>query len=305
MRDFSIGVDLGGTNLKVGLVDNSGIIIDKIETKTIAEREYELILEDIKNLILNLIDRNNLNISNFFCVGIAIPGKIDSQKRKVIYSCNLPSLNNIYIEEKIKKVIDLKVFIENDAVCAALGENFYGSSKNYDKSFLVTIGTGIGGGFIYNKKNFLGTEIGHHVINFDKNAEKCSCGRKGCWEAYSSANALVKFFNREKEFLNLKIKEAKDIFELADKKDNYKLRYIIKEYYKNLATGLVNIINIFSPEILLIGGGISRRGENLLSMIKKTIIENVYDKETNTKIKLAKLKNDAGIIGASLLHKYF
>ena len=191
---YYIGVDLGGTNIAVGIVNENGDLLRKDSVPTGADREADLIIKDMAALCKKLIDEQGLTVSDIEYAGIATPGTADSDRGVVVYANNLPFLN-YPLADKLKKFLGVKkVLIENDANAAAKGEASCGAAKGFKDSVMITLGTGLGGGIIIDNKvysgfNYAGAELGHIVIEL--NGKPCSCGRKGCWEAYSSATGLI------------------------------------------------------------------------------------------------------------------
>ena len=315
---YTIGVDLGGTNIAIGLCDENLNMIDKGSVPTLADREGELIIRDMANLAAEIIKRNNLTVSDIASVGIATPGAANSKTGVVEYANNLPFLN-FPIAEIFKKYLPVeKVLIANDANAAALGEALAGAAKGTKNSVMITLGTGVGGGVIIDGKifdggiNCAGAELGHIVIV--AGGRQCSCGRRGCWEAYSSATGLS---NMTKEKMNeLKLKGISSLlFEEEDKDGKVSARtafnamkrgdkygaMIVDEYIKYLAEGITNIINIFQPEILTIGGGVCNEKEYLTKPLLEIVESEQYTRNNmnKTKVVTAVLGNDAGIIGAA------
>ena len=315
---YTIGVDLGGTNIAIGLCDENLNMIDKGSVPTLADREGELIIRDMANLAAEIIKRNNLTVSDIASVGIATPGAANSKTGVVEYANNLPFLN-FPIAEIFKKYLPVeKVLIANDANAAALGEALAGAAKGTKNSVMITLGTGVGGGVIIDGKifdggiNCAGAELGHIVIV--AGGRQCSCGRRGCWEAYSSATGLS---NMTKEKMNeLKLKGISSLlFEEADKDGKVSARtafnamkrgdkhgaMVVDEYIKYLAEGITNIINIFQPEILTIGGGVCNEKEYLTKPLMEIVESEQYTRNNmnKTKVVTAVLGNDAGIIGAA------
>lgn len=314
---YYIGIDLGGTNIAAGLVDENGKILKKASVPTNAKRPADEIIKDMADLCRRIADDCGVKIQDIEYAGIATPGTADSKNGVVIYANNLPFLN-YPIAEKLEKCLGVKkVLIENDANAAAKGEAACGASRGCENSVMITLGTGLGGGIIINKKiysgfNFAGAELGHVVIEY--NGRKCTCGRKGCWEAYSSATGLI---NMTKDKLN----ETKDTimwdmcgsidrvsgrtaFDAMRKGDKAACE-VVDKYIGYLGAGIVNMINIFQPEVLVIGGGICNEKEYLTNPLMKIVETEQYSRNNEeskkTKIKIAELGNDAGIIGAAML----
>ncbi len=310
---YYLGVDLGGTNIVVGLLNENYEIISKKSTETLRERGSDEILKDIARLCIETIDENNIKKEDVRWIGVGSPGTCDSANGVVIYANNI-KFDNVNVRKAIQKYIDLPVYIGNDANCAAYGEFFAGAGKGTKNTSMITLGTGVGGGFIVEGKiiegsHFAGAEIGHTVISVD--GRPCSCGRKGCFEAYCSATALIDMANEmadttDKTTLhklnenNKKNTTAKMVFDCFDAGDEY-ISEVVNTYYTYLSEGITNIINTFDPEVIVIGGGVSGRGEKLTEPLIKKIKERVYGGELKVEIKIAELGNDAGIVGAGLL----
>ena len=312
---YYIGVDLGGTNIAVGIVNENGELLRKGSVPTGANREADLIIKDMAELCKKLIAEEGLSVSDIEYAGIATPGTADSDTGIVTYANNLPFLN-YPLAAKLQEFLGVKkVLIENDANAAAKGEAACGAAKGFKNSVMITLGTGLGGGIIIDNKvysgfNHAGAELGHIVIEL--NGKPCSCGRKGCWEAYSSATGLI---NMTKD----KLASTKDtvMHEMVEKdgkvsgrtafdamrKGDKAAKEVVDEYIYDLAMGITNIINIFQPEVLVIGGGICNEGEALTKPLKEKVFAETYSKDDipNTEIKIASLGNDAGIIGAAVL----
>lgn len=313
---YYIGIDLGGTNIAAGITDEKGRILIKDSVPTLADREPDMITRDIADLALDLVRRFGITLADIRYIGIATPGIANRARGSVDYACSLP-FRNYPLVKKLQDMSGIKrAYIENDANAAALGEAMCGAARNCDNSVMITLGTGVGGGCIIDRKvysgfNFCGPELGHIVIVHG--GRECSCGRRGCWETYSSATGLIR---STKE----KLAETKDTvmwdiiggdlakvngrtaFTAARQGDKAALE-VVEEYEKYLADGIVNIINIFQPEVLSIGGGISGEGDYLLKPVLDIVNAEDYarDSTSRTKIKIAELGNNAGIIGAAML----
>ncbi len=316
---YTIGIDLGGTNIAVGVVDENYRIVKKGSVPTGADRAPELIVDDMAKLVLDLIAECGLKLEDVESAGIASPGTVNCARGTVEYANNLP-FRAFPICSMLREKTGLKkVFIDNDANAAALGEAVAGAAKGTKDSVFITLGTGVGGGFIIDGKiysgfNYAGAELGHIVIVYD--GEPCSCGRKGCWEAYSSATALIRMtkkkMNEDKSSKmwaaadsKLENVNGKTAFAAAREGDAAG-QAVVDEYISYLACGLTNILNIFQPEIISIGGGISNEKSNLIDPLVKLIREQEYGAKSGvdrpfTQIKIAELRNDAGIIGAAAL----
>lgn len=315
---YTIGVDLGGTNIAIGLCDEGLNIIDKGSVPTRAERESELIVKDMARLALDIIERNKLTPADIEYVGIASPGTVNSDTGVVEYSNNI-KMKDFPLVEIFKKYFPTeRVYIANDANAAALGEALAGAAKGSPSSVMITLGTGVGGGIIIDGKifaggiNSAGAELGHTVIV--AGGRQCSCGRRGCFEAYSSASALTAMTNEKMHELKLKgipsllfdeeeadgRVSARTAFNAMKRGDAYG-KLIVDEYIEYLAVGITNVINIFQPHVLTIGGGVCNEKENLTVPLIKLAEREQYtrDNKNKTKIVTAALGNDAGIIGAA------
>lgn len=310
---YYMGIDLGGTNIAVGITNDKWEIIYKSSVKTNTE-EPEKMVKDMTDLALSVSKNANIPLSEIKSVGIGIPGALNSKEGVVVYANNL-NLRDFHIVEEFHKYIDKPVYISNDANVAALGEAVAGGAKDCESAVVVTLGTGVGGGIILNGKIWegyksTGAEIGHTVINVD--GEQCTCGRKGCWEAYSSATALIRDTKRaiEKNPDSVMTKMAekdgkvsgKTAFAAAREGDKA-AQAVVDNYIKYLAEGLANITNLIAPEVILLGGGVSHEGDNLLVPLIAETKKRMYGggRVKHSEIRLASLGNDAGIIGAAAL----
>ncbi|MBQ4091251.1 MAG: ROK family protein [Clostridia bacterium] len=316
---YRIGIDLGGTNIAAAIVSQDFKIIKKKHVPTGAHREASLIMDDMAKLCRDVCAEAGVTISDIEAIGIASPGVANHDDGIVEYSCNLPFRKFPICAELSKRLGIDNIHVENDANAAAWGEAVAGAAKGTRDSVMITLGTGVGGGVIIGGKvfsgfNYAGTELGHIVI--EVNGKPCGCGRRGCWEAYSSATGLV---NMTKEKIaECEQKGRKTVMtELVKKhgKVNGRIAFeaqragdaaaqeVIDTYSLYLASGLTSMINIFQPEVLSIGGGISGEGEELIKLVIDTIHKEQYGSGfvEPTKVCIAKLGNDAGIIGAAFL----
>ena len=308
---YYVGIDLGGTNIVAGVVDENYNIISKASTKTNCPRPEKEIADDMAKMALQAVKNANLEISNIEWIGIGTPGIANSATGIIERANNLGFVNTPMVKY-IKETIDKPVFIENDANAAAYGEFVAGAAKEARNAICVTLGTGvIIDGKIYSGSNYAGAEIGHTVIEVD--GAECSCGRKGCFEAYSSATGLIRMSKEAMEknpdsIMNKMAQEkggkvtARTSFD-AMRAGDKSAKEVVDKYIKYLAAGITNTINIFQPDILCIGGGVCNEGDPLLLPVK-TLVENedfAKNSEKRTEIVIAKLGNDAGIIGAAFL----
>lgn len=313
---YRIGIDFGGTNIAVGLVDENMTIIAKESRPTNKGRSVDLMVKDMADICISLLNKVGGTLNHVESIGIASPGTINSLTGEVECYHGM-SLDHYPMVKLLSGYLDgyKNIKIANDANAAALGEVMAGAAKGAKEAIMVTLGTGVGGGIIINGKiyegfNFSAAEIGHIVI--EKDGLPCPCGRHGCWEQYSSATGLIRMTKEAMEenkdsalwkvcpdINNVNGKTVFDGVELGDQT----AKKVLDKYYSYLACGLANMINIFQPQILVIGGGICGQGENLRAPIEKLVMDEQYAKTTahKTQIAIASLGNDAGIIGAALL----
>lgn len=316
---YTIGIDLGGTNIAAGIVDENMNIAAKESVPTKMPRSAEEIISDMASLAVKIAGDLKISMDEVKWIGIGTPGTANCETGIVEYSCNL-DFKNVPLVSLMEEKTGKKVFIENDANAAAYGEFKAGAAKGSKSAIAITLGTGIGGGIILNGRilhgfNFAGAELGHTVIV--QNGRECGCGRKGCWEAYASATGLANLtkgsMNAHKDSAMWKIANGdtknvngKTAFDAMRAGDDAGSK-VVDEYIKYLGCGLVNVINIFQPEVLCIGGGICKEGDNLLRPLSKIIEKERYSKysKNQTKLCVAKLGNDAGIIGAALIGELY
>lgn len=314
---YHLGIDLGGTNIVAGVIDDSYKIIAKAELKTAAPRPEADICDTMADAAKKALAKAGISIDEVSYVGIGVPGAVDKSTGIIEYSSNL-GFHNWEIVKMMNERLNKPVYIENDANCAAYGEYLAGSAKGTENAIAITLGTGVGGGIIINGKiysgsNFAGAEIGHMVIV--RNGRSCPCGRKGCFEAYASATGLinltkdaVKQENPKNSYIlkslngNLDKINGATAFNAMRAGDKVGAS-VVKDYISYLACGVTNIINIFQPDILCIGGGISHEGNYLLKPLINIIEKERYTKHNDkqTKICIASLGNDAGLMGAAFL----
>ena len=312
---YYVGIDLGGTNIAAGVVNENYEIIAKASTKTNCPRPASEIAEDMAKTAIEAVKNASLTMDQIEWIGIGTPGIADNANGVIVYSNNL-GFDNVPMAEYIHKYIDKPVYIENDANAAAYGEFVAGAAKGSVNAVCVTLGTGVGGGIIidgkiYSGSNMAGAELGHTII--EVNGPQCTCGRKGCFEVYSSATGLIRMskeaMEADKNSVMWKLAEEKngkvtartsfDAMRAGDKT----AKAVVDNYITYLAAGITNIINIFQPDVLCIGGGVCNEGDTLLLPVKELVKKEVYTRTLakNTDIVIAKLGNDAGIIGAAFL----
>lgn len=295
-----IGIDIGGTDTKIGLIDIHQKILASETIKTDASRSPEDVIGDIGRSALQLLEAQGIAMDQCVGVGIGVPGTVDRKNGIVRYSNNI-KWENVELVREMGKYLPLPTRIANDADCAALGEVVAGAGKECQDVIMITLGTGVGGGIIldgniYEGKGIGGSELGHMVIV--ENGEPCTCGRRGCLEAYASATALVREAKKSTGY----ILTPQEIFAGAGQGDRL-LKDVVDTYIRRLGIGIVNIVNIFRPQMVLIGGGISGQGESLTRPLKEIVRENCFggDKGQIPEIEIATLGNEAGMIGAASL----
>lgn len=311
---YYVGIDLGGTNIKAGVVDSDGVMLNKASIKTNAERSMEEIIYDMGKLALQVIKDANLKVSDINAIGIGSPGTPDNEAGVLVFANNLPFVM-APMRKLIREVVDLPVYIDNDANCAGMAEAVAGAAKGVKDSVTITLGTGIGAGVIVNGRiysgfNQAGSEFGHTVLV--SGGLQCSCGRKGCFERYGAASALTRMTEEAakahpESCLSDVIAEeghpnAKAAF-IAMRRGDEIAKQVIDEYTDYLADGLANAINTFMPEILVIGGGVCNEGDPLLIPLKEKTMSRPYfgPGVKKTEIRLAMMGNDAGIVGAAMM----
>ena len=308
-KKYYIGIDLGGTFIKGGVVSKKGELLLTSQVETQADKGPDCVAKNIITVINNLIRGFSLNKTDIIGVGLGLPGIVDCEKGIAVCSHNL-NFDNYPIVEKIEKEVNLTVKIANDANLAALGESLFGYSKGCKNVVMLTLGTGVGGGAIIDGKmllgnNSAGAEFGHSVIVY--NGNQCNCGRKGCLESYVSATALIKQ-TKEAMINNKKSKmwkvgsidnvNGKTAFDYKDTDET--ACQIVENYINYLACGILNIINVFRPETVILGGGISNQGESLFKPLQEIVDREMFASDKTPKVKIisAKLGNNAGVLGS-------
>ena len=314
---YYIGIDLGGTNIAAGIIDENCNLICKGKTPTLAHRPADELVADMATLCTSLVQKAGLTFAQIAALGVAVPGAFDPE-RGIVKCCNNINMNQYPIADKLRALLPIeRICLDNDANVAALAEAKMGAGKGCDDFVMVTLGTGVGGGIViggklYSGFNFTGGELGHMIIQYGGRA--CSCGQKGCWEAYSSATALVamtkeKMAERPESLMwemcggNAENASPRTAFDAA-KKGDAAGDEVVRTFIEYLACGLVNMVNIFQPRVLCIGGGLCGEGDYLLTPLKELVDRNQYgadELEDKTVLKIAELGNDAGIIGAAAL----
>ncbi len=312
--DYYIGIDLGGTNIVAAVVDENGVIYGRASCKTNAPRPYQEIFSDMAECAKEAAVVSGIDFKDIKSVGIGSPGAIEKSTGMIEFSNNL-DFYDVPAVSYMESLLNKKIYIENDANAAAWGEYLAGSGKGTKNMVMITLGTGVGGGIVENGRLVTGAygkgaELGHTVICVD--GEKCTCGRRGCFEAYASATALIRMTkeamkeNRDSDMwhiVNGKLANVNGQTAFLSKDGTGKA--VIRQYLSHLSEGVVNLVNIFQPEILCIGGGISNAGEKILKPVRTAIKNKSYGRfgKQQTEVQIAKLANDAGLIGAALLWK--
>lgn len=308
MKQYYLGIDIGGMTVKGALIDEAGIIVKEGALPTGQEGGADKVASVIAELSKSL----NPGDGEVKGIGMGCPGLIDSKNGVVVFAANL-KFNNVPLASLVEKNTGLPVKIANDANVAALGEAKFGAGKEYSDSVLITLGTGVGGGIVIGGKLFegnksAGAEIGHMII--EKDGSPCTCGCRGCFEAYSSASALIKKTREEMaehpessmwKTYTLETVNGKTAFDYMD--DDYTANKIIDWYTDYLAVGITNIANVFRPQIVLIGGGVSAQGERLISVLRRKCSKLIFGGNSYAPVEIEKasLGNRAGVFGAAAL----
>lgn len=312
---YKLGIDLGGTNIVAGVVDEEFNIVATAKRKTNCPRPAEEIIDDMAAVALEAIEKADLNKDDIEAAGVGSPGAIDPHNGVVCFANNL-GFFNVPMASMLKERTGIDFYLENDANAAAYGEFVAGAGKGTKNFIMITLGTGVGGGIIidgklYSGSNYAGAELGHTVISMD--GEMCGCGRQGCWEAYASATALIRQTKQAMikfpksimwEMCNNDINavNGRTAFDAMRQGDEAG-KQVVDKYIYYISVGIANNINIFQPEIICIGGGVSNEGDNLIKPIKRYVEGDNYARnvKNRAKIRTAKLGNDAGIIGAAYI----
>lgn len=313
-----IGIDVGGTNLKAGLVDESGLILATHRMKVAQVDDQDSLAWTLVSLTQDLCQAAGVPLDQVASVGVGVPGAVEIHSGSVLYTCNLP-LRNVPLRRLFHRYLSLPLYVENDANCAALAEYFVGAGRGSKRFVTITLGTGIGGGIIHNGKIFHGAngmagEVGHMTIVYQ--GEPCPCGRRGCWERYASAAALKRLTaeaarENPDSVLSQVIAEhgghvsGQSAF-IAMRRGDPVGKQVCDQYIDYLAAGIVNLINIFQPDTLAIGGGVSNEEDPyLLTPLRRRVEQESLpcNRDKMTKLVRAELGTQAGIIGAAFLGK--
>lgn len=315
---YYLGIDLGGTNIAVGIVDENYQIVARATSKTKTESP-EQVADAMAETAREALKNANLTLDDVPWIGVGSPGTVNKATGIIEYANNLPFRNTPMVQMLSDRLDGKEVLMENDANAAAYGEYMAGALKGADNAIAITLGTGVGGGVIINHKiysgsNFAGAELGHTVIVVD--GRPCTCGRNGCWETYASATGLIR---TTKEHMEKAPKDSPlwtlvggDINQVSGRTAFDAMRQgdaigaaIVEEYIHYLSEGIVNMVNIFQPDILCVGGGISNERDTLMNPVRAFVEKQQYAMNSSKKTVIcrAELGNDAGIIGAALLGK--
>lgn len=307
MGKYAFGVDIGGTTVKIGLFDREGCVLDKWEIPTVKDNEGASILPDVAQSLLDKMEEKNIPREELLGIGVGVPGAVDRNGNLAGGAVNL-GWKSFNIPEALCAYIDVPVKAANDANVAAFGEMWQGGGKGYANMVAVTLGTGVGGGIIVDGNILTGAaggggEIGHIHMN-DEETESCGCKKKGCLEQYASATGIVRLAKRrlEKDDMPSVLREgeisAKTVFDAVKAGDRVATE-IAEQFGTYLGKGLANVANVVNPEIFVIGGGVSKAGEVLLTFVEPVFQKYAFQACRNAKFVLAKLGNDAGIYGAA------
>lgn len=309
-----IGIDLGGTGIKIGVVDSNGAILEQGETPTLVGRPYEDIIRDMGNCMRDVMQKGGFTDADISAIGVGIPGVADEKTGNVIFCTNL-GWNNVPLRTELQKYLNKPVYIDNDATVAGFAESICGVSAGCHSSVFITLGTGVGGGIVIGGRPWsgfhgVGSEIGH--IPMDIGGEPCSCGNYGCLERYCSATALIRM-GREAlaahpDSLMMTLcggvpdkLNAKNVIDAAREGDPQGTK-IFRRYVDYLAQAMISIISFLDPEVIVLGGGVSRAGAFLLDAVRERVPRYLMFKDLPySRIELAKLGPEAGIIGAAML----
>lgn len=315
---FYLGIDLGGTNAAAGVVNEKFEIVSKYSVPTNAKAGVDVIVSNIKQAAESAVSKAGITLDDIESIGVGSPGAIDPVNGIVDFAGNMGFDHTPLAELVSKSLGGKKVFLENDANVAAFAEYMAGAARGTKHSVTITLGTGVGGGMIINGKiysgfNNKGGEFGHIVI--ERDGWQCSCGRRGCWEAYASVTGLIRLTKEQMlsdknsvmwEIAKGSLDNVNGLTSFdAMRRSDHTAIYVVEKYLRAVATGLVDVINILQPEVLCIGGGISKEGDYLLKPINQIVSNEMFSRHSDsfTKICIAKLGNDAGIIGAALLNR--
>ena len=313
MSKYYLGIDLGGTDIKVGVINEEYRILAKHVISTLSDRTVEEVIADMAGAGKKAVEMAGLSPDDISHVGVGVPGTVNSRTNEIVFANNI-GWRNVDFIPLFQKHWNIPAFLGNDADAAALAEVYAGVAKDYENVILLTLGTGVGGGFVFDKKLFtgngLGTEPGHIIIVVD--GEQCTCGSRGCFEAYASVTGLI----RDAKMTMVKYPDSllhklcegdtskingRMIFDALNKKDEA-ASIVVERYVKYLGTGVASLCNALRPQAVILGGGVCNAGEPLFEPVRKVVESLVYftDNGGLPPIIKAELGNDAGLIGAAL-----
>ena len=311
-----IGIDIGGTNLKAGLTDENGRLLAVKSMKIREVSDPDVLADTLVTLTEELAAQGGIAVQDIASVGAGIPGVVDIRTGSIVYTCNLP-LRNIPLRKLFKRRLGLRLYVENDANCAALAEYYAGAGQGSKRFVTITLGTGIGGGLVVGGKLYTGfaqsgLEVGHMIIR--PNGVLCGCGNRGCWEQYGSATALIRIaqeaMERDPGSVMWELCQG-DRFRVdgripfqAARLGDLSAKKVLHRYLEGLSIGLINLVNILQPEIICLGGGISNAEDDLLlDPLRGLVLAGCFDKSKPPRLERASLGNDAGVVGAAMLYK--
>ncbi len=309
---YRIGIDLGGTNIAVGVVNEAYEIVSHTSVPTLAHRSPEAVIADMGDAVQSALDQAGLSAAQCASIGVGSPGTCDSERGVVVRAYNL-GWHEVPVCRMLTDRFGIPARLSNDANCAALAEYVAGAGVGCRNMVLITLGTGVGGGIIINGKIYAGmrsagAELGHTVLVLD--GEPCTCGRRGCWEAYASATALIRqtgqaaLAHPDSLLATVPAGEinGRTAFDAADRGDAAAIA-VVNRYCEYVAAGLTDLVNALAPERILLGGGISRQGERLLGPVREYVATHCFGQREGAVplIAAARLGNEAGIIGAAAL----
>lgn len=311
---YYVGVDVGGTNLVAGLVDEKGRILNKTSCPVDKAMNDVELCRELVCLSRKAVELGGKGLDEIEAVGVGLPGQVDNEKGVVVRTTNMPFCNTPF-RELFQSEWNIPVYLGNDANCAAVGEYMSGAAKDCDPVVMVTIGTGLGGGMVSKGKLFTGfansgLEVGHMIV--EPEGVQCKCGNRGCWEQYGSASALIRLTQQEMgqnpesklwelcqgDLAKVVGRTAFDGARLGDPA----AKRVLSVYLDGLSVGLINLVNILQPEVICLGGGVSNAEDDLLlNPLRERVKQGSFDKTMPTRLERASLGNDAGVIGAALL----
>jgi len=305
---FAVGIDIGGTNIKIGVVSTDGVIIKSNSFPTGKKRKE--ILQDIKNSVKRLLEESRIDFSKIAGIGADTPGLADSKGYVVTGAYNIPEWNGTDLGDFLRKTFKLPVKVENDVTALTLGESLFGNAKPFSNFISLAFGTGLGGGVIIDNKIYRGrdgyaAEFGHMVVDSSPNAAKCTCGGRGCLEAYASAVGIKRIIletlkNYKYRTLLNEDSTPADLYNLAKKKETLSLS-IVKFIGEKIGAGIASLVNIFNPEAVLLGGGIVNAGNIFFKSFMPSYKKHVLKFYNSNKVKFIKPKlgSEGGIVGAA------